>query len=277
MFNLCRYVILSFILTGLFTNTTFATKAKMVQQNSYREAQREFSKKNYPAALKLFEKFVFDNKDSKDKYIKTRVLWSVDIVARIHLKVNKDVDKASAFLNKIIKMKNLNDAEFDSIQEWISVANEWKKLGKRPKDIKTKDELFTLGKKYFEKGLNDKLASKSSLSNPNLYIAAMYLVPYVYNYDDSKHIDEALLMLGSIRLRSWNDYDYWTENFYLKEVIRRFPHTKIARKAYDLLEEGIRMGYTGSAGESTPPSQVEMLKTYKKLAAPAVFKKPSLN
>ena len=35
----------------------------------------------------------------------------------------------------------------------------------------------------------------------------------------------------------WEDHDFWAPNFYLKEIIRRFPHTSIAMKAWHILLE----------------------------------------
>ena len=56
--------------------------------------------------------------------------------------------------------------------------------------------------------------------------------------------------------------------FYLKEVIRRFPHTTISQQAYQALEESVHFGYSGSGGDTTPPSMVRMLKEYKGLSDP---------
>lgn len=255
-------------------------KKKYKEENSksfekiYREAQREFGRKNYPEAIKLFEKFISKNKTAKTKYIKSRVFWSIDLVVRTHLRVYKDADAALSFLKKMNSIPNLSDAEDDIIQEWTSVAKEWKKLGRLPQNIKDKEDLFRLGEKYYKKGMDKIDYPADDTGNADFYIAATYLVPYVYNYDNSKNIGKALFMLGNIRFRSWNDYEYWTENYYLKEVIRRFPHSDLAKRAYKSLKEGVKAGYTGSGGDFTPPSQIKMLEVYKKLSEPMKSKKP---
>jgi len=77
-------------------------------------------------------------------------------------------------------------------------------------------------------------------------------------------------MMGKIRRHITLDPEYWTENFYRKEVIRRFPHTTIAQQAYQALEESVHFGYSGSGGDATPPSMGRMLKEYKSLADPVV-------
>lgn len=131
-----------------------------------------------------------------------------------------------------------------------------------------------MGKKYYLSGMKKNDYPADYKGKADLYIAATYLIPIVYNLNDSKNIGEVLLMLGTIRNKSWNDQDYWSENFYLKEVIHRFPHSDLARKAYKVLEDGIRFGYTGSGGDFTPPSQIRMLKVYKKLSEPQKIKSP---
>jgi tetratricopeptide (TPR) repeat protein len=259
------------ILSTLLILISFGAMAK---NDSYELGQREFSRKNFSKSNKIFEKFIVDNKLSKDKETRSKILWAVDLVVRTHLQTFKDPDSALKFLNKVDGLLKLNDAEDDIIQEWISVTKEWKKLGKLPKNIKEKEELFKLGESFYLAAKNKKNRENTKAGKIEFYIASTYLVPYVYNFDDSKNIGKALLMLGNIRLRSWNDYDYWSENFYLKEVIRRFPHTALAKEAYTSLESGIRIGYTGSGGDFTPPSQLKMLKFYKKFSEPKKHTKP---
>jgi tetratricopeptide (TPR) repeat protein len=238
------------------------------EQSMYREGQREFNKRNYKESLVLFNQYIEKNKNIKNKKTKERVFWAIDQVSRIYLMIYKDTDKAISFLESISKSVKLSEAEDDDISEWISVAKDWKKRGKLPKNIKNPEELFKLGEKFFEQGMEKLKYPADNAGNADFYIASTYLIPYVYNYDNGKRIGKALFMLGNIRFRSWNDYEYWTENFYLKEVIRRSPHSKLAQRAYKLLDQGIHAGYTGTAGDNTPPSQIKMLKKFKKLANP---------
>ena len=241
---------------------------KIVKVATYREAQREFNRRNYQEAIRLFESFIENNKKRKTKLVKERVLWSIDLVARIYLRTYKDAVSAIDFLEKVYKNVSLNDSEEDIILEWISVTKEWKKHVVLPKKIQDKEELFKIGEKYYLQGMEKIQYPTDDVGKADFYIAANYLIPYVYNFDDSKNIGKALFMLGNIRFRSWNDYEYWTENFYLKEVIRRFPHSNLSKRAYKALKDGVRAGYTGSGGDFAPPSQIKMLESLKKLAIP---------
>lgn len=100
------------------------------------------------------------------------------------------------------------------------------------------------------------------------HIASSHLIPFIINYDEDPRIGEALFMMGVARYNSWTDREYWSENYYLGEVIRRFPHTALAQKAYKMLEDSIRFGYSGSSGDHTPGSMVRVLKHVRRLAQP---------
>ena len=75
--------------------------------------------------------------------------------------------------------------------------------------------------------------------------------------------------LIDLNLIGWADvHGKIGENFYFKEIIRRFPHTVIAKKAWVALNEEVHMGYTGSQGDFTPPSIKRALKQLEKLSEP---------
>ena len=258
-------LILSLLIIIFLSSVSKETQALAGKEGLYREAQREFRKKNYPKSLDLFMTYIDKNKTRKIKPSKEQVLWSIDIVSRIHIGVNKDSVIAIFFLERIIKNVSLDEAEKSNIFEWISVIKEWKKLNVMPTQVKTKEELVKYGQKYYLQGMDRIQFPADDSGNIDFYIATIYLEPYVYRFDSSANTGKALFILGNIKSRSWNDYDYWSENFYLKEVIRRYPYSNIARKAYESLEKGIRAGYSGTDGDKTPPSQVIMLEALKKL------------
>ncbi|MFT6631287.1 MAG: outer membrane protein assembly factor BamD (BamD/ComL family) [Bacteriovoracaceae bacterium] len=232
----------------------------------YRKAQREFMKKNYVVAINNFQKFILDNKTSKDTAIKKKMFWSIDLIMRAHLKNRQNPDEAIKYLSNILKVIKFSEVEKDSIQEWISVIKDWKKQNKFSKNIRDKETLFELGDKYFQSGMEKISSPGDDTGNADFYIAASYLTPYVYNFDDSKNIGRALFMLGNIRFRSWTDYEYWSENFYLKEVIRRYPHSDLAKKAFVSLEKGTQSSYSVLSGNKIPVEQLKMLEVFRKLS-----------
>lgn len=232
----------------------------------YHQAQREFMRANYPKALEIMERFIKLSKQSK--YPSDKLVIIIDKVGFIYLRVRHDPVKAIGFFNAAQKDLAFSEDVSDVIDEWLGAAMEWQKLGKLPENVNNPNQLFELGKSNFEKG-NEKLRyPMDKAGNANFHIAASYLIPFIANYDDHPRIADALLMMGKIRRHITLDPEYWTENFYLKEVIRRFPHTDVAQQAYQALQESVHFGYSGSGGDSTPPSMLRMLEEYKKLADP---------
>lgn len=235
--------------------------------STYRSAQRKFLKKNYKEALPLLEKYLSESKGRK--YKRERLFWIIDQIGRIHLRINRNPDAAIKFFEKlIVKDDRLSEAEEDDIGAWIAAAKDWKKNPVKPGNISSEKKRFKKGKEYFQKGRKKLSFPADDAGNAYFSLASNYLVPFINKNDRSPEIAEALLMMGEIRVHLRTDPEYWNENFNLKEVIRRFPHTKTSQKAYLLLENDIRFGYTGSSGDNTPPSIVTMLKSYKILSGP---------
>jgi len=232
----------------------------------YRRAQRDYSRQNYESALPLLRDYVERSKSLRFK--RERLLWVVDQIGRIYLREMHDPDSAIAFFEQLSKHKKFNDAEYEVIDEWLSAAREWKQLGDMPDEAASADTLLERGKHFYQKGLAVQKFPGDDAGDAYFHIAASYLVPFIVNFDYDPRIGEALLMMGVVRHNSWTDAEYWSNNFYLHEVIRRFPHTALAQKAYEMLDMDIHFGYTGSSGDSTPASLLRLLEQYKRLAQP---------
>ena len=236
-------------------------KIKISLELLYRDAQREFHRRNYVGALPLFEKYLKEGRSGLNQ--EERLFWVIDQIGYIHLRVKKDPEAATAFLKKYDGDSRLNDAQQDSISEWIAAAKDWQKEKLRPSKVKGADTLYRLGARYFKKGIGRKAFDMDNKGNADLSIAESYLRPFIINHDKDKRIGEALLMMGRIRLNLRTDSDYWAENYYLKEVIRRYPRSKIAQRAWRKLNEDTRIGYTGSSGDNTPPSILRMMERHR--------------
>ena len=230
----------------------------------YRQGQAAFHRKDYGGALSALGTYVARG-PKKDP----RRFDVIQQIARIHLQVQHDPDRAIAFLVAVRKESGLADEQRDDLEAWLATARDWKKLGKMPASVKDADELFALAEKFYRAGTTDTNGVADETGAAARAVAASYLVPFVANFDGDARIQQALIMLGDIRRRAWTEEDYWTENFYLKESIRRFPHTPGARKAYRMLEDDVHVRWSGSSGDHTPPGLLQMLARYKRLAAPA--------
>lgn len=229
-----------------------------------RDSRRELFREQYDAALESLKSYL-----EKEKSLSAKPLlhfYVVDAIGQIYLRVKQDPDGALAFFLKAEKDPRLNAAQGDIIRGWIGAVREWKALGKMPKDVRGADGLYQIGKKYYESGLKRQKFEMDSAGSADFSIAATYFVPFTVHYDKDGRIAEVLFMMGDIRRRTWYDNEYWSQNYYLIEVIRRFPGTPIALKAYKALEDDVHFGYSGSSGDNTPKSWIELLKEFKALA-----------
>ncbi|MBI3543230.1 MAG: hypothetical protein HY075_08165 [Deltaproteobacteria bacterium] len=227
-------------------------------------ARKEFYRARYEAALKLLEGYLAHGKIGKTRPILH--FYVITSIGHIYLHVKQDPDGAIAFFSKVQSDPRLKAAEQDIVSGWISGAREWKKLGKLPKDVTDADTLFSLGKQYFDAGVKKQKFTLDPAAAADFSIAAAYFVPFTVHFDKDERDGEALYMMGEIRRRTWSDNEYWSENFYLTEVIRRHPGTELAQKAYSALEDDVHFGYSGSGGDNTPQSWVALLKDLKTLA-----------
>lgn len=232
-------------------------------EDLYRQARQALSKRDYKRSLSLFKAYLETSKEGMNR--RERLIWVIDAMGRIFLRELKDIDSAEAFFQSINDDKRLNELEKEWVAEWLAVTQEWKEFGTPPSNLK-KSNLFRLGKEFFEKARAKNQFPLDSRGNADFHIAASYLIPFIQKNDKDSRIGEALYMMGLIRIHSIGDGDYWTENFYLKEVIRRFPHSDLARRAWVALNDEVHAAYTGSSGDQTPDELLKVLKDYRQLA-----------
>jgi hypothetical protein len=226
---------------------------------------------------KLLSDYRKDLSSTKKKKNPLITLNLIDSIGRIYLREKQDPDGAITFFSEALHDSKLTDSEFDIIRAWLGRAREWKTLSMFPKKITDPNKLFSLGKTYFEHGIKSQKYTMDLAASADFSLASNYLVPFTIHYDKDPNIGEALFMMGEIRRRSWHNNDFWVENFYLMEVIRRFPYTELAAKAYQALYEDVHFGYTGSSGDNTPESWVELLAEFKKLSQIKEPTAPSIN
>ena len=263
-----RFVILILLIFNHIQSVSAKqTRFSSTDRNSQKilnQAQVEINKGSYDTALNLLVNY--RKLTSKNKIQPLTAFFVIESIGRIYLRVKQDPDAAIKFFSEALNDKNLSDSEFDIIRAWLGRAYEWKNLGMLPKDIKDPSKLFELGKKYYEQGIKSQKYTMDVSASADFSLASNYLIPFTIYFDKDSNIGEALYMMGEIRMRSWHNNYYWTDNFYLMEVIRRFPNSELATRAYKALYEDVHFGYTGSSGDNTPESWIELLKEFKELS-----------
>ena len=262
--TICLFYLLLIFSAGYISGCQSQSKEELDQL--YSQAQNYFYKKQHDQALEYFLRYIKESKNIEDNH--ENLIWSIDQVGRIYLREKRDPDAAIRFFSSLIGNPKLSESDENDIQSWLSAVEDWKSAGQFPEMTKDPDQQFQFGKKFYDEGNRKLKYPLDDSGNADFVIAETYLIPFIINNDHDIKIGEALYMMGEIRRRLWNDKTYWGENFYFKEVIRRFPHTELARKSYQALEDGTHFGYTGSSGDNTPESVIKMLNTFKKLAEP---------
>jgi hypothetical protein len=236
-------------------------------QKLYQESKRLFYREDFDGSLDTLKKYFNGLIKLPKEKVRTQLRFSAIVsMGRIYLKEKQDPAGAIEWFQKIEKTEALTAAERDIIDGWIAGCHDWIKLGKFPKDVTSDKDLFELGSKYYQAGLAKQKNTMDPAAAADFSIASAYLVPLIVHFDKSPSISDALFMMGDIRRRSWADTEYWSESFYLTEVIRRNPGTKLAQKAYQSLNEDVEFGYSGSSGSHVPNSWTVLLGELKKVS-----------
>jgi hypothetical protein len=232
-----------------------------------KQAQKLFYKNDHEGALSYLKKYFEKIGKSKAEKTKTKLRFlAISTIGRIYLEFKRDPEAAIEWFKKQENATDMTEAERDIVSGWIAAAQDWKQLGKFPNDTSSETELFENGKRFYEAGLKKQKSVLDQHGAADFSIAASYLVPFLAHYKDSPKNVEALYMMGDLRRRLWIDNQFWSENAYLTETIRRAPGTALAQKAYQALQEDVHFGYSGSSGDSTPKSWIDLLATLKKMA-----------
>lgn len=255
------------VICGTLSQPVYAAQLPPALEKLFQDSKRLFYKNDFDGSLEVLKKYFTQLIKLPKAKARTQLRFSAIVsMGRIYLQEKQDPKGAIDWFEKIQKTETLTPAEQDIIQGWIAGCNDWIKLGKFPKDITTDKDLFELGSKYYQQGLTKQKTAMDPAAAADFSIASAYLVPLIVHFDKSPSISDALFMMGDIRRRSWSDTEYWSQSFYLTEVIRRNPGTPLAQKSYRSLQEDVTFGYSGSSGEHVPQSWVLLLGELKKVA-----------
>jgi hypothetical protein len=82
---------------------------------------------------------------------------------------------------------------------------------------------------------------------------------------DGRELAEAYYWLGVIESRVGRTFWLSQTEYFLEAAIRLAPSSPFAHKAYDLLEEFVVSGYTGSSGVNVPADEKARLQELREL------------
>ncbi len=230
----------------------------------YEKARAALERRDHSEALVLLEQYLDFTRTRAHRA--ERVFWAIDQAAYLHLGVKRDPAGAIAFFGRLRDDPRLSEIDRGALEEWIAVAEAWKReLAQASSPLVDAKALFERGKRFFDSGRKKSETGIVAFATADFHVADGYLRRFAILHDDHPQIGHVLYMLGAIRAYSRTDETHWNDNFYLKEAIRRFPHTEIAQRAYDLLRVEATRAYPP---KGLPEELVEALGSYQDLARP---------
>ena len=253
----------------LFAASTPSFAAKTTAENPdvlLSQSQQQFYKNDQDGALSTLKKYFSALITKPKQKMKTKLRFlAIAAMGRIHLQYKHDPKGAVEWFQKLAKDDSLSEAERDIVQGWIGVAHDWEKLGKMPEGA-SESELYDIGLKHYNAGIRKQTYIMDPIATADFSIASAYLVPFLVKFDKNKNIGEALWMMGDMRRRMWSSNEFWTENAYLSEAIRRFPNSPLAIKSFKALKEDVEFGNSGSSGDHMPESWKDLLGVLSRIA-----------
>lgn len=174
----------------------------------------------------------------------------------IAVRVKGDYARARATMEKVLTRTELPERVGDDVRMWVASL---KQLEKNPPvggdKLEKAKELMANGKKEME--------YPTDRSGLIYYLAASGLLNQYIHDDkpsDPKKLGEAYYLLGMAETVTGRSYWLSQTDRYLEAAIRTAPSAPYARKAFNLLEENVVMGYSGSSGTHIPADVQAKLK-----------------
>ncbi len=178
---------------------------------------------------------------------------TLDYLATIYTRVDGDPALASKRFAEIVHRGNLPRFVQEDLEVWLGAFRLWQ--AEQPFDIDNAQdaEVLTRVEEILGPAANQpRFLADRALRIPYLRASAL-LHQLLIKRPRSPRAAEAEYLLGICYMSLDQDLFVGFDGAYLKSCIHRDPTTRIARKCYNLYEESVYLGFTGSAGTSIPP------------------------
>lgn len=235
----------------LFDNPPFVAELRPMEQASYYVATRQ-----YEAALKKYMDILQDPKAGKQRP------FDIEKAARSALAIAVRVDHNPEEALKIAKyvyqkaetplfVKNDSMTWMDSIEDWK----------KQSKTLPAAESAFVAKIKGLLKKAESVQRYRADMKGDIYYLQATTLIHDYFNrYEKPKYLAEVLYLAGQA-YEPLQELGFWSlHEMYYEQCVRAAPHTSLARKCYENLEQSVFLGYSGSAGIFVPLSVQKQLK-----------------
>jgi hypothetical protein len=170
-------------------------------------------------------------------------------VISIHTKISFNYVKANDFVNKYKKDLRLPILAKTTLESWSKSLVPWKKF-----DSSKVDSI----EQFIKTHLNPLEELKEQTGGDNdiaLLIASGVLSKYLNDHPQTPNAPLILYWLAIAERRLSSTYFFTLSDLYLKDCVRLYPKTSLAKKCYALYEENIQFGYSGSGGTDIPSDE----------------------
>lgn len=203
--------------------------------------------------------FLVRNFDEAEKYLNLSIenalaqsntyelFSSLKRVLSLHTKVNFNYKKANEFTLKYISDKRLPKLAKNMLQGWGKSLASWKDFS--PSEVKSIDGFIT---KYLTPLEEIKEQTGNGDNDISLLVAAGVLSKYLNDHPSTESAPQILYWLSIAEKRLGGTYFFTLSELYLKDCVTLYSKSPFAKKCYNLYEENIEFGYTGSGGIDIP-------------------------
>lgn len=180
-------------------------------------------------------------------------------IISLHTKIEFNYKKADDFVKKYGKVPQMPILAKETLISWDKSLGPWKNF-----DSNSYGNIDAFIKKYLSPLEEIKEQTGSGDNDITLLIASGVLSKYLNDHPQSKSAPQILYWMSVAEKRLSNTYFFTLSELYLKDCIKKYSSSSYAKKCYNLYEDNILAGYTGSSGLDIPVDEKEELKRLKK-------------
>lgn len=179
-------------------------------------------------------------------------------ILSIHTKITFNPKSAQAFISKYQKDNQLPPLALEQIAVWNKSLKKWKNFNS--KKIKSIDTFIQTSLVPLEDNKDKMMSGENDIT---LLIASGVLSKHLNDNPKSKNVPEILYWLAIAERRLSNSFFFSLSDLYLKDCVRLYPKSAIAKKCYQEYADNIEFGYSGSSGTDIPAEEKQELEALK--------------